>query len=45
MPETLIPVVIMATVMGIFGAWLKLSDRESTRPDRADEKKAGLRRP
>jgi hypothetical protein len=28
MPLSLIPLVIVGTVLGIFGAWLKLSDHD-----------------
>ncbi len=28
MPVTLIPLVIFGTILGIFAAWLKLSDRD-----------------
>ena len=27
MPVTLIPLIVVGTILGIFGAWLKLSDR------------------
>jgi hypothetical protein len=29
MPVTLIPLVILGTVLGVFMAWLKLSDRDT----------------